>query len=475
MAIPKWHLSKVACAAFLTALCLSLLAPFVLVQSARAVTTTFDTSDNGNGTVTITGCTDACAQSLEIPSSVNGADVTAIGNYAFDTASLTSVSIPDSIKSIGNYAFCRNQLKVIAIPNSVTSIGSSAFSANILTAVTIPDSVVNLGAFAFSDNQLAGVRISNSLTSIGRFAFWNNKLAAVTIPQSVTSIEDGAFEANQLTSLTWSGSVNRIGSEAFKTNQLTSLTIPESVTSLGTYAFADNKLSTLQLSNSITAIPANAFSKNSLSDLVIPNAVTVINDSAFATNSLTSITIPASVTRLGAYVFSANAQLTSATFLGNAPSGGGGTFSVGFAGTSIRSVVVPADAAGFTDDKFEGIAVTRSGSPINPPALTAPAYQSAAKILGEASVGKTLTAKAGTWTGSSNIAYAFQWYACSKAIRSVVKSGQVPSGCRTISKATKSVLKLSPVQRKAYVLAQITATNQVKSVRVFTASTPLVR
>ena len=115
----------------------------------------------------------------------------------FDCFTLTSVTIPNSVKEIGVEAFegC-SSLTSVTIPNSVTSIGYRAFlSCSALTSVTIP----------------------NSVTSIGYWAFYRcTSLTSVTIPNSVTSIGDGAFE---------------------DCSSLTSVTIPNSVTSIGRYAF----------------------------------------------------------------------------------------------------------------------------------------------------------------------------------------------------------------------------------------------
>ncbi len=124
-----------------------------------------------------------------IPSSfyVNGADVsvTYIGDNAFRSNSLTSVTIPNSVTSIGTYAFSNNSLTSVTIPNSVTSIGNGAFYSNSLTSVTIPNSVTSIGDFAFFSNSLTSVTIPNSVTSIGVWAFYGNSLTSITLPNPV--------------------------------------------------------------------------------------------------------------------------------------------------------------------------------------------------------------------------------------------------------------------------------------------------
>ena len=58
-----------------------------------------------------------------------GNSVTSIGDLAFyDSVSLTSVTIPDSVTSIGNRAFEYCGLTSVIIGDSVTSIGSNAFA-----------------------------------------------------------------------------------------------------------------------------------------------------------------------------------------------------------------------------------------------------------------------------------------------------------------------------------------------------------
>ena len=68
-------------------------------------------------------------KSIEIPKTIDGYTVTAIGDTAFYCCkSLENIEIPNSVTSIGDGAFswC-TLLASIEIPSSVTSIGDSAF------------------------------------------------------------------------------------------------------------------------------------------------------------------------------------------------------------------------------------------------------------------------------------------------------------------------------------------------------------
>ena|GEM_PF-2297102 len=226
-----------------------------------------------------------------IPSTVtlggNTYDVTSIGGDAFFDNLLTSVTIPATVTRIGPNAFQENFLTSVVIPDSVTTIGNSAFERNSLTSVTLGNSVMTIGTFAFYQNDLTSLTIPDSVTVIDNFAFFDNAIASVTLGNSLTTINQGAFYQNDLTSLTIPDSVTTIGNSAFRFNSLSSVSLGSSITSIGEFAFADN--------------------------------------------SVTSVVFPESVTSISEDAFSFNPTLTSATFLGAAPT----TFRARLAGASL--------------------------------------------------------------------------------------------------------------------------------------------
>lgn len=103
----------------------------------------------------------------------------------------TSVQIPAGTTKIGNFAFyVYSTLSTVTIPDSVASIGEYAFGTSGLTSVTIPASVhaVSKSCFAYC-NKLATVSLPDTLTTIAQNAFTGcSALTALTIPANVTTI-----------------------------------------------------------------------------------------------------------------------------------------------------------------------------------------------------------------------------------------------------------------------------------------------
>jgi len=140
-----------------------------LFASAALVRAGDFTYNTNSGTVTITGYT-GTGGVVNIPDTIADKQVTKIGDSAFYyCASLTRVTIPDSVLLIGDLAFrnCSN-INNLVIGNKVTSIGNQAFfSCSSLTNLIIPDSVITIGNSGFgSCTRLSKVTIGNHLNSL---------------------------------------------------------------------------------------------------------------------------------------------------------------------------------------------------------------------------------------------------------------------------------------------------------------------
>ena len=202
---------------------------------------------------------------------------------------LTSVIIPNSVKSIGNNAFALcSSLKYISIPESVICLNGNPF------CYWYGEIECLSANFIYEDDVLFNKDKSEIIS------FRNKKIMSYIIPDNVTSIRDGAFDGcSCLSSFAISDSVTSIGDFAFfNCSSLSSLVIPDSVTSIGDFAFNGcSSLSSLVIPDSVTSIGDGAFRGcSSLSGLVIPDSVTSIGFHAFEDcSSLCSLVIPNSV------------------------------------------------------------------------------------------------------------------------------------------------------------------------------------
>ena len=335
---------------------------------------------------------------MKIPEKVvhNGTEyrVTRIKKSAFSGCrNLTSVTIPNSVRTIGENAFanCSN-LTSVKIPNSVTSISSYAFyNCTKLTSIAIPQNVTKIYDSAFRDcNSLTSITISNTVTEIGDGAFSgcsglksivvekgntiydsrngcnaiiktsDNELMVgcmkTTIPNSVTTISNFAFyKCTELTSIAIPQSVTKIGSYAFEgCTSLPSVTIPNSVTEIGVHAFYGCKnLSSITIPYGVTTIEVSTFAGcRSLTSFIIPNSVTTIKEAAFnACEGLTSITIPNSVISIGSFSFSGCESLTSITIPNSVTEIGDDAFSYC---RGLTSITIPNSVTEIGNNAFRG-------------------------------------------------------------------------------------------------------------------------
>ncbi len=115
------------------------------------------------------------------------ANVTKVGDYAFDSCTLESIVLPGGLREIGEGAFnCCDFLKSINIPASVTSIGKCAFFLCIsLESIVLPEGLKEIGEDTFSNCGLKSISIPKSVTSIGEWAFSSCKnLETITFKET---------------------------------------------------------------------------------------------------------------------------------------------------------------------------------------------------------------------------------------------------------------------------------------------------
>ncbi|MFZ4776834.1 MAG: leucine-rich repeat domain-containing protein [Terrimicrobiaceae bacterium] len=268
----------------------------------------FTYTDNGSD-ITITGYPTTGVGTVTIPATIIGKPVTTIGDSAFSYCSVTIVNIPSSVKTIGNQAFFGSGLAYVNIPASVTSIGTSAFA----------------------------------------MVQWITSFSVENGNPNYSSVDGVLFDKARNTLIQY---------PAGKSG--TYYTIPSSVTSIGSYAFAICKFLVIPtIPSSVTSIGDSAFYSSNFARVSIPSSVTSIGNNAFdACSNLVDVTIPASVTSIGKSAFFSCGKLTSAEFLGNAPTIGTGVFAYAASGFTVK---YHNGTTGFTSPTWKGYTSVNTG------------------------------------------------------------------------------------------------------------------
>ncbi|MBQ4465533.1 MAG: leucine-rich repeat protein [Oscillospiraceae bacterium] len=203
--------------------------------------------------------------SFDIPESIDGVPVTAIGNYAFCGSELTSIAFPKYVTSIGYAAFsmCPN-LKTFAIPDTIESVGSKAFDmCSSLTDVEFLAHPDYVGVGVFRDTPwLEAQRKKGDLVIVnGILIDAAGASGKVEIPDTVSEIAAGAFENNTaVTSVVFPSTVRSIWDNVFfYCENLTSVDCGGAEI-IGSMAFAYcNKLSEVTFSGRLKTIEMMAF------------------------------------------------------------------------------------------------------------------------------------------------------------------------------------------------------------------------
>lgn len=283
-----------------------------------------------------------------------------IDKYAFyghgveNNIPLTTVEFPNSLETIADHLFFRQSaLGSVSFGTSLTeshlqSIGDNAFESTSLTEVSIPNSVTSIGAWAFA--QCCDKNINDG----GRYTLQTVNLGSSQEESQLQTIGDWAFKDSQITTialpnkLTYYGGSTALDSKSafFALSELTTIVWPTQPPADGlglthVYGFDECR----KLSGDVIG--------------AIPSWITTIDDHAFHGCGLTSATIPASITSIGVEAF-AGEDLQSLVFEeGNEP------LTIAYQafnndnymhGLRCGEVVLPERVVSLADDVFGGYA-----------------------------------------------------------------------------------------------------------------------
>ena len=264
--------------------------------------------------VIITEYIDGGAVDLVIPSELNGYRVAAIGDYAFENAYASTITIPDTVEYIGAYAFNNTKVTTINIPEKVVHIGASAFKGDNFTGFTVsPDNTVFSAKDGFLLSKDCSVIIAypNGRTDTelvipegvkyiypGTFSYSDN-IVSVKFPQGLIGIEAEAFvECSKLESVDIPEGVEYIGHHAFyKCKKLTQINIVGCIKGLSRYAFEDTGWEELPVWGARYLGDMLHYYRYTgrYSDLEIKDGIKMICDEALSGTGPDKLFIPASV------------------------------------------------------------------------------------------------------------------------------------------------------------------------------------
>ena len=206
------------------------------------------------GIATFSSCTNL--KEIIIP-----AGVEVIGMRAFEhCTNLESIEIPAGVTEIRDEAFsnCKN-LSKIDLPNELTTLGTSVFSGTSITSITIPKTLKRCMAYLDDENKvykgpfsgcsmLKTINFEEGITYIAGYTFLGfEELKNIEIPDTVTIIDTGAFKyCSNLTKIYMGANITSIADDAFNTPEQTVIygisgTYPEKYAKEKGFKFVDRK------------------------------------------------------------------------------------------------------------------------------------------------------------------------------------------------------------------------------------------
>lgn len=356
-------------------------------------------------TGTITGYNEYHAY-IEIPSTINGVAVKAIGesvfcldysvygavlpeglerveNSAFEMASnIDYIHFPTTLRSIGDRSFYNVQSELIEWNEGLETIGAEAFCYDQTEILTLPSTVTAIGASAFEGSRTNELYLSGSLQSIGSRAFANCSLTYLVFDfyAPIDVAPDAFVENNYLTDLDlpWDSSFeNRDAYAALLAEQCPDCTVwISNPRDAGVAQYPEDKTYTLEegvwsayngsatnltvwTTNggiNITALGNGLFKGNQSIRSFYPHHCgwfTTIGKEAFADSSVSYVELFPSITTIGERAFANCVGIEELTIPASVTSIGAGAFD---GMTGLKKLTVLCDASLLPEGSFANCA-----------------------------------------------------------------------------------------------------------------------
>lgn len=301
------------------------------------------------------GCT--TVTSLTLPPTIRS-----IGSYCFYNCTFSTLQMPDSLRRIDDHAFLYSSIASLHLPACFEEYGECAFWARNLSNLTVDEDnprYRSIDGWLYSRDSLTlcivpsgtsgVVSVPPYVRHLGPMAFgFCSRITAVALPEGVATIGDFAFNCcSAVDGIAIPSTVTRIGLCPFSyCPQMNNLSIALGnshyvMDGLMLYSSGYDTLVSCHKSGATVTLNPNVkvlggFENNTwVRNITIPETVTDILDNCFNGCQITNITLPAHMKAIGRKAFSENDRLTSVTMPQTLLSMGQGAFEHCYALTSI--------------------------------------------------------------------------------------------------------------------------------------------
>ncbi len=270
-------------------------------------TSTFIYTVDANNNATITGMRGE-STNANIPETVDGYTVVAIGNQAFrDNTRITRVTIPATCTTIGGRAFqgCTALATVNGLEN-VTSIAYSAFQdcSALANGITFANGLTAINKETFKNcTALGEIYVPNTITTVDNLAFTGCTNATIKTQENSAAAKAAANQGVAVKIVTdFDYIINADGESVTVTGVLgnvTNLVIPDEINGL-----------------KVTNIQQRAFKNNTtIETVVIGDNVSVLLYEVFMNcSNVKTVVVGSGVTEVGSKTFAGMTSLESITF-----------------------------------------------------------------------------------------------------------------------------------------------------------------